>query len=200
MSTETLLETMFAVHGKRSMEAQFNEYLKIFDQLGVEKSQKVFEHVRDNEERFPTIKQLWGIINSLGLINRSQSQLQSYDDCYYCGGVGYIPYLLSPKRDKRVTSYNTEVYACKCSAGQDVPKNVNRYFNTFKTVQFNEAMDGHNYPQLVTHKQREYQSKLNEDRNNGETKQRRNYRNTNTLEENELRKELEKITSRDTET
>jgi hypothetical protein len=200
MSTETLLETMFAVHGKRSMEAQFNEYLKIFDQLGVEKSQKVFEHVRDNEERFPTIKQLWGIINSLGLINRSQSQLKSYDDCYYCGGVGYIPYLLSPKRDKRVTSYNTEVYACKCSAGQDVPKNVNRYFNTFKTVQFNEVMDGYNYPQMVTHKQREYQSKLNEDRNNGETKQRRNYRYTNTLEENELRKELEKITNRDTET
>ena len=83
MSNEELLTTMFAVHGKRPMDAQFNEYLKIFDQLGFDKSQKVFRHVRDAEDKFPTIKQLWGIINSLGLGSRTQSQLKTYDDCYY---------------------------------------------------------------------------------------------------------------------
>ena len=198
MSTEGLLETMFAVHGKRSMEAQFNEYLKIFDKLGEEKALRVFEHVRDHEDKFPTIKQLWGIIKSLGLINKKQSQLESYDDCYYCGGVGYVPYLLSPKRDKRVTRYNTEVYACKCSAGIDVPSNVRRYFEVFSELQFKDSIEGYNYAQMITMKQREYSKKLIEEREDDTTKG--NKSKHKTLAHSSFRETLERIASGNTET
>ena len=200
MSNEELLTTMFAVHGKRPMDAQFNEYLKIFDQLGFDKSQKVFRHVRDAEDKFPTIKQLWGIIKSLGLIEKKQSQLENYSDCYYCGGVGYIPYLLSPKRDKRITNYNTVVYACKCSAGQDVPTDIRRYFDTFDDVQFKDSRDGVNYAQLVTSKQREYANKLNEEKKNEGVNRGADSRRINSLERKNLREELEEIASGNTET
>ena len=163
MSNEDILTTMFAVHGKRPMDAQFNEYLKIFDKLGNEKSYKLFRHVRDEEDRFPTIKQLWGIINSIGLINKDQTQLKSYDDCYYCGGIGYVPRMLSPKQDNRVQYYNTEVYACKCSAGQDLPKSYPRYFERFKELQFAEERDGANYPQLVSQLQIEYNRQMHKE-------------------------------------
>jgi len=200
MSNEDLLTTMFAVHGKRPMDAQFNEYLKIFDKLGQDKSVKLFKHVRDNEDKFPTIKQLWGIINSLGLIKRSQKQIQTYDDCYYCGGVGYVPYLISPKRDKRINNYTTIVYACKCSAGMDVPTNIPRYFNVHDDVQFEREKgrgeeEDHNYPQLVTKKQREFaEIYLNEKgKDNAQTKRRTSQReNTST----KLRDELSQIASR----
>ena len=199
MTNDDLLSTMFAVHGKRPMDAQFNEYLKIFDHLGNDKAVKVFRHVRDREDKFPTIKQLWGIIDGLGLRNKKQSFLTDYEDCYYCGGVGYIPYLISPKRDKRVTNYNTEVYACDCSAGQDVPKNVQRYFTAFKHLQFSNKKEGYNYPQLVNSKQREYSNKLYEENNHGRAYTRGNQRDIDSLEEGNLRQELERITSRDTE-
>jgi hypothetical protein len=169
ISTEGLLETMFAVHGKRPLKAQFSEYLKVFDILGVNSAEKVFEHVRDHEDKFPTIKQLWGTINSLGLNRKRNKQSVTYADCYYCGGVGYVPYLLSPKRDKRATNYFTEVYACKCDAGESLPQTFNRYFTVFKELQFNEEMDGYNYPQLVTHLQREYASELYKEKNDGAT-------------------------------
>ena len=193
MSTESLLDTMFAVHGKRSMKGQFEEYLKIFDLLGVDKSEKVFNHVRDNEDKFPTIKQLWGIINSLGLMNKKQDQLTTYDDCYLCGGVGYVPYLMSPKREKRLTNYTMKVYACKCSAGQSLPQDLLRYFEEHSELQFTEEMDGFNYPQLVTFKQRQYANELYEERN-GRANKRRERSDTATLDEGKLRKELEKIT------
>ena len=138
MSNEELLTTMFAVHGKRPMDAQFNEYLKILDRLGNEKSRKLFKHVRDAEDKFPTIKQMWGIINSLGLIQKEQKHLESYEDCFYCSGVGYVPRIISPKQDKRVKSYTAVVYACKCSAGQDVPKSMPRYFDVFGKLQFDD--------------------------------------------------------------
>lgn len=202
MSTESLLDTMFAVHGKRSMKGQFEEYLKIFDMLGIDKAEKLFNHVRDHEDRFPTIKQLWGIIKSIGLIEKKQDQLTAYDDCYYCGGVGYVPYLLSPKRNKRITNYNTEVYACKCSAGQNVPSHVRRYFETFNELQFKEKDDDSNYPQLVTYKQREYASRYHQEKvqENGKNKSRRNRQSSITLDEGKLREELEKITVRNIET
>jgi len=196
MSNEELLTTMFAVHGKRPMDAQFNEYLKIFDQLGNDKSKKLFKHVRDNEDKFPTIKQIWGIIKSMSLIQNKQAQLESYEDCYYCGGVGYIPYLLSPKRDERIINYTTEVYACKCSAGRDVPNSIRRYFDTFQDLQFTETLEGFNYAQLVTKKQREYCNKLNKEKEDGRVKQRGDKRGINTLAENNLRETLEKITGR----
>ena len=199
MSNEELLTTMFAVHGKRPMDAQFNEYLKIFDQLGNDKSSKLFKHVRDNEDRFPTIKQLWGIIKSLSLIESRQSQLESYEDCYFCGGVGYVPYLLSPKRDNRITNYTTEVYACKCSAGQDISKSVRRYFDTFKELQFTETIEGFNYAQLVTNKQREYCNKLNEEKEHGRVKQRRDTGSIDAMADSNLRETLEKITGRNTQ-
>lgn len=200
MSINELLTAMFAVHGKRPMDAQFNEYLKIFDQLGQEKCEKLFQHVRDNEDRFPTIKQLWGIIKSLGLKNSKQKQLESYEDCYFCAGVGYVPYLLSPKRDKRVANYYTEVYACKCSAGQDIPKDLRRYFDTFDDLQFTETKEHCNYPQLVTIKQREYVAKFNKEKENGYTKRRRNRQDSVALDESKLRQELEKIAIGNTET
>lgn len=165
MSNDELVTSMFAVHGKRAMDAQFNEYLRIFDQLGNEKAKKVYVHVRDQEDKFPTIKQLWGIIHSLGLVHKEQKQITTYDDCYYCGGVGYVPRLISPKQDKRVTNYNTEVYACKCSAGNDVPSQVPRYFTTFSKLQFEDKMEGVNYAQLVTIKQREYAKKYRKENN-----------------------------------
>lgn len=199
MSTESLLDTMFAVHGKRSMKGQFEEYLKIFDMLGIDKAEKLFNHVRDHEDRFPTIKQLWGIIKSIGLIEKKQDQLTTYDDCYYCGGVGYVPYLLSPKREKRVTNYLTEVYACKCSAGESVPKSYLRYFETFKELQFSDQVEGYNYAQLVTTKQRKYANELYEERH-GKTKQERNRRSPVALDEGKLGQELEKITVRNIKT
>lgn len=200
MSNEDLLTTMFAVHGKRPMDAQFKEYLKIFDQLGNDRSRKVFQHVRDNEDKFPTIKQLWGIIKSLNLLPNKQSQLKYYDDCYYCGGVGYVPYLLSPKRDKRITNYNTVVYACKCSAGQDVPTDIRRYFTEFEDVQFKDRIEGVNYAQLVTNKQREYSNKLNEEKQNGKTIKRGNQGSPGALDRSKFREELEKIGVRNTKT
>jgi len=201
MSNEDLLTTMFAVHGKRAMDAQFNEYLKIFDRLGNEKAKKIFQHVRDHEDRFPTIKQLWGIVNSLGLTNKTPSHLRVYDDCYYCGGVGYVPFLISPKRDKRVNNYNTEMYACKCSAGQDVPDSMKRYFETFKELQFDEVIDGHNYPQLITRKQQNFSDQLHKENNYvADTNPKTNQRHTSTLDNGNLRKELKTITERNFET
>lgn len=194
MSKEDLLTTMFAVHGKRPMDAQFNEYLKIFDKLGNDASVKLFKHVRDREDKFPTIKQLWGIINSLGLIARTQKQIKTYDDCYYCGAVGYVPYLISPKRDKKVSNYTTVVYACKCSAGMDIPTHIPRYFVVHDDVQF-EREEGYNYPQLVTKKQREFaEIYLNEKgKDNAETKRKRS-RGENTP--TKLREELSQIAQR----
>ena len=200
MSNEELLTTMFAVHGKRPMDAQFNEYLKILDRLGNEKSRKLFKHVRDEEDKFPTIKQVWGIINSMGLINKEQSQLQSYDDCYFCGGVGYIPRMLSPKQDKRVVYYNTEMYACKCSAGQDLPKSYPRYFDQFNELQFDEVRDGTNYPQLVSQLQIEYNMKLHkENKNVKKTIKGRSTQHTEELGASELAKEIDTITGINTE-
>ena len=192
-SNEELLTTMFAVHGKRPMDAQFNEYLKIFDKLGFEKAERLFKHVRDEEDRFPTIKQLWGIINSMGLIERKQEQLESYDDCYYCGGVGYVPRMFSPRRDKTLISYVTRVYACQCKAGMSLPKTLPRYFAVFDAVQF-EPMDGLNYPQLVTRKQIELNNKLHEEKNNGGENETRSREHTKKLGAQELRATFERIT------
>tara|TARA_B100000902_G_scaffold330682_1_gene327757 strand:+ start:74 stop:694 length:621 start_codon:yes stop_codon:yes gene_type:complete len=205
MNNEDILTTMFAVHGKRPMDAQFDEYLKIFDKLGSDKSYKLFKHVRDDEDRFPTIKQLWGIINSMGLINKEQSQLKSYDDCYFCGGVGYVPRMLSPKQDKRVVYYNTEMYACKCSAGQDLPKSYPKYFEQFNELQFKEVREGTNYPQLVSQLQIEFNEKLHKEsekgngNRNGNSKSKRadartGGQNTSGLGAKELREALKKIT------
>jgi len=156
MNTTALLERMFAVHGKRPLEAQFNEYLNIFDKLGYEKSHKVFEHVRDNEERFPTIRSLWGIIKSLGLLGKRV--IKEYEDCYYCQGVGYVPYLVSPKTHIKATGYQLINYACKCSAGQDLPSTLPKYFEVFDSPQF-EAEEDLMYPQLVSSKQFEFTEK-----------------------------------------
>jgi len=195
MSNEELLTTMFAVHGKRPMDAQFNEYLKILDRLGNEKSRKLFKHVRDEEDKFPTIKQVWGIVNSMGLINKEQNQLKAYDDCYFCGGVGYIPRMLSPKQDKRVVYYNTEMYACKCSAGQDLPKSYPRYFDQFNELQFDEVRDGTNYPQLVSQLQIEYNMKLHkENKNVKEINTGRSNEHPKKLGASELAKKIEEIT------
>ncbi|HIG58203.1 MAG TPA: hypothetical protein EYF95_04715 [Flavobacteriales bacterium] len=159
MNTTTVLETMFSVHGKRPLEAQFNEYLKVFDQIGLNDSVKVFEHVRDKEDKFPTIRQMRGIIGNLGIWGKPKATIQ-YDDCYYCQGVGYIPYLLSPKTVKKISKYTTTVMACKCSAGQDLPESVQRYFDVHKSVQFEEEEEGElkdvAYPVLVTVKQTEF--------------------------------------------
>ena len=159
MNTTTVLETMFSVHGKRPLEAQFNEYLKVFDQIGLNDSVKVFEHVRDKEDKFPTIRQMRGIIGNLGIWGKPKAII-NYDDCYYCQGVGYIPYLLSPKKVNRITKYTTMVMACKCSAGQDLPESVHRYFDAHKDVQFEREETGEycdiSYPVLVTIKQGEF--------------------------------------------
>ena len=200
MSNEELLTTMFAVHGKRPMDAQFNEYLKIFDRLGNEKSRKLFKHVRDDEDKFPTIKQVWGIINSLGLINREQSQLKTYDDCYFCGGVGYVPRLISPKQEKTIRSYTTVVYACKCSAGQDLPKSYIRYFDIFGDLQFKEVKEGANYPQLVNHLQIKYNNELHKEKSNGKRiNTRRSDEYSEKLGASELAKEIEEIAGINTE-
>lgn len=191
-STDELLTTMFAVHGKRPMDAQFNEYLKIMDKLGYDNAKRLFEHVRDEEDKFPTIKQMWGIINSMGLIKKRQEQLESYDDCYFCGGVGYVPRMLSPKRDPRVTSYNTEVYACRCSAGQSLPSTLPRYFNVYDKLQFEETRDGLNYPQLVSRLQIEYNNKLHEESTDDDNRRNKKHRAERRV--GELREKLEEIT------
>lgn len=183
---------MFAVHGKRPMDAQFNEYLKIMDKLGYDNAKRLFEHVRDEEDKFPTIKQMWGIINSMGLIKKRQEQLESYDDCYFCGGVGYVPRMLSPKRDPRVTSYNTEVYACRCSAGQSLPSTLPRYFNVYDKLQFEETRDGLNYPQLVSRLQIEYNNKLHEESTDDDNRRNKKHRAERRV--GELREKLEEIT------
>jgi len=200
MSNEELLTTMFAVHGKRPMDAQFNEYLKILDRLGNEKSRKLFKHVRDEEDKFPTIKQVWGIINSMGLINKEQSQLKSYDDCYFCGGIGYVPRLISPKQEKTIKSYTTVVYACKCSAGQDLPKSYVRYFDVFDDLQFKEVKEGANYPQLVNQLQIQYSNELHkENKNVKKTIKGRSSQHTEELGTSELAKEIDTITGINTE-
>lgn len=194
MSNEELLTTMFAVHGKRPMDAQFNEYLKILDRLGNEKSRKLFKHVRDAEDKFPTIKQMWGIINSLGLIQKEQKHLESYEDCFYCSGVGYVPRIISPKQDKRVKSYTTVVYACKCSAGQDVPKSMPRYFDVFGKLQFDDDFGTMQYPQYISLKQLQYNKQLQKEKahvkrnNNGRSSQ-----HSKKLGATELEKEINTI-------
>ena len=196
MSNEELLTTMFAVHGKRAMDAQFNEYLKIFDKLGNAKAEKVLKYVRDEEDKFPTIKQLWGIIHSLGLIEKKQSQLESFDDCFYCSGVGYVPRLISPKQDKRVKTYTTVVYACKCSAGDSVPQDMLRYFDTFGKLQFDEDFGTMQYPQFVSIKQLEYNKQLQKE-NAYATHERGKRQHRKKLEATELKKKIDAITADD---
>jgi len=162
MNTTEILERMFAVHGKRPYEAQFSEYLKVFDNIGSENSLKVFRHVRDNEDRFPTIKQMRGIISGLGIWETSVGSLREYEDCYYCQGVGYVPYLLSPKKVKKIVKYETTMMACNCKAGQDLPENVQRYFSNGGKVQFQDNKEGLSYPMLVSLKQIEFNGILRE--------------------------------------
>ena len=145
---------MFSIFNKHPLHAQFKEYLKILDGLGEEKSLKLYEHVRDNEDRFPTIRQLRIIIRSIGLF-KQRSFDKTYDDCYYCGGIGYVPYLISPEKDKRAVNYLTVMYACQCTARIDLLQRVPRYFTIFKKAQF-ESDGEHNYPQIVQNKQYEF--------------------------------------------
>ena len=191
MSLENTLDRMFAVHNRKPMNLQYDEYMNIFKIIGDEAAEKVFVHVRDEEDRFPTIKQLWAIIHSLGVYKNEVREVV-YEDCYYCCSTGYIPYLISPKRDKSVVSYNTQVYACKCRAGIDLPKYVPRYFEKFNQVQF-EPIKDYPYPIVVSINQKKYNEQYRMEAKNDSIK-RPGGASTQTMGANELREGIKKVT------
>lgn len=157
---EKYLERIFALFNRRPSSNTFEEYLTFLEDYDDNMIFKLFYHVRDQHTTFPSIAQLKKDLKTLEG-RRSWSQQINRDPnnaCYYCDDVGLVPYLQSPKKDKRLTRYTIFMQRCKCELGEEHDKRITLH----SEVQFEPNGENVNYPTLVQVKMNKFNKKLNE--------------------------------------
>jgi len=102
------------------------------------------------------------------------------NNCYYCDGTGWVPYIEDPNIKNSV--YHIMNMACKCSRGKVMTKPTKRWYgdnNPIRTksypfkddgLQFMDGEEGLSYPQVATNQKNEMNVKLNKERENEKTR------------------------------
>ena len=153
---EHYLKRIFALFHRSPNKATFEEYLNYLEEYDDNLVMKLFYYVRDNHTAMPSVAQLKKNLNTLKSRQTFNAARQEHEDCYFCVGVGLVPYLLSPKSDARITRYTQTMQRCKCSAGQEHDQRIPLH----QKPQF-EIEGDLSYPILVQVKMNKFNRKLN---------------------------------------
>jgi hypothetical protein len=164
MGKGEILKQMFVAFGKplvgHSMQKRLDLYKDWADNLSEWVLQDIVDKAINYDDRFPSIARM-NILKQEVNKNRNTYSDPNAEECYPCGGTGYVPYLVSPDTDIYNTVYHIRNFACKCSKGDvhakttiSFPVKVRRYFDDYDNLQYQDKRDKYpeylNYPQLVT--------------------------------------------------
>lgn len=153
---EHYLQRIFAIFNRTPNKKTFEEYLNYLEDYDDEIITKLFYHVRDNHTMMPSIAQLRQDLKMIkGRLTWAAEKLTP-SDCYFCQGIGLVPYLLSPKTDPRIARYTTAMQRCKCPIGEDLDKRIPLHTE----VQFEKTAEL-SYPILVQVNMNKFNKRLN---------------------------------------
>jgi len=144
---EKCLQELFAAFGKKPFKQQYDVYLKTANKYERGTVKETIEKIIQNDEKMPTIARFRTVANSNISLNQKKPT-SVISDCFYCQGMGYVPYLYEP--DEKSQVWYTANKGCKCSAGEI--KTIRKYFQDNNKLQFEEELQQYPdlaYPQIV---------------------------------------------------
>ena len=138
-----VLKALWDAYGKNRNENQIRVYVKWASTTEVHKLKKVVDIWIGNEKFFPALSDLKSLYASQ---NKTYADPNNYEDCWYCGGVGMIPSIITKEDHHYITNYG-----CKCSNA--VTTGIQNYFRTFDELEDKEyavpLREEYTYPQIV---------------------------------------------------
>jgi hypothetical protein len=138
-----IIRDLYDAYGKPYNEKQIVMYTNWARTCNLRQIQKTVNLWIDLEKFFPSLADLKRVYASF---NRTSKNSMHYDECWYCGGTGFVP-AIETHIDRDVMTN----YVCKCSNA--VTKGVSSYFQKYPTIQLERYSrsykDEYSYPQIV---------------------------------------------------
>ena len=141
------LKRMFAAFGRKPFKQQWDVYLEKANVYNDDVVLKAVEKIILYDDKLPSVAKLNREAKLLLSQNRKKS-ITGIDDCWFCQGTGYVPYLYSPNEKSQI--WYTANMGCKCRAGRIKP--IRKYFQDNQKLQFEKEADKYPdmaYPQII---------------------------------------------------
>lgn len=137
-----IIKNLYDAYGKSYNEKQIVVYTDWAKTCSITGLSKVINTWIDGEKFFPSLADLKRLY---GALNKERSNPLEYDECWYCGGSGFVPAI--EKHEDRDVLVN---YKCKCSNAVMIAPEYFRAYPEIQLKQFSQGFsDEMNYPQIV---------------------------------------------------
>ena len=153
---ETTVKRIFAIFGRKPMQAQIDEYLNLLADYEDKIVDDVFINIRDNHSKLPSLAELKKIVRAARETYRPAANSLA-SDCEWCDGVGLIPQLMSPRKYPNINRYMVANYRCQCAEGKSLSNSI-PMINDYQFT--DERNNGLNYGTLIYKKQQEFNKRL----------------------------------------
>ena len=145
---ETALKKMFAAFGRKPLKQQWDVWVEVANKYDRDTVIEAIEKIIQNDEKLPTIARFHAVVKSIKSLNQKNNSITAIDDCWFCQGTGYVPYLYEPNQISQ--AWFTRNMGCKCHIGK--MKSIPEYFYDNQFPQFEKEAEQYPdlfYPQIV---------------------------------------------------